>query len=144
MWDEQFPVFARQFRVVRYDTRGFGKSLTEDVSFSNRQDIADLLDHLGISARTFIGVSRGGSIAIDVTLEYPERVAALVPVASGLGGRQSGPRPEEEARMCAEMEKRWEANEFAGLADREVQMWVHGPGQRPQRVAPAIRERVRR
>ncbi len=36
MWDEQFPVFARQFRVVRDDTRGFGKSLPEDVSFSNR------------------------------------------------------------------------------------------------------------
>ncbi len=45
--------------------------------------------------------------------------------------------------MFAEMEKRWEAKEFARLADLEVQMWVHGPGQRPQRVAPAIRERVR-
>src|SRR2546421_8761630 len=46
MWDAQFQVFAEQFRVVRYDTRGFGKSLTEDVSFSNRQDVSDLLDHL--------------------------------------------------------------------------------------------------
>src|SRR2546428_12986379 len=55
MWDVQFPVFAEQFRVVRYDTRGFGKSLTEDVSFSNRQDVSDLLDHLGIERTYVIG-----------------------------------------------------------------------------------------
>src|SRR2546428_13333009 len=61
MWDAQFPVFAQQFRVVRYDTRGFGKSLTEDVSYSNRQDVSGLLDHLGIDRSYIIGGSRGGS-----------------------------------------------------------------------------------
>ena len=143
MWDALFPVFAQQFRVVRYDTRGFGKSLTEDVAFSNRQDVSDLLDHLGIERTYVIGVSRGGSIAIDFTLEHPERVAALIPVASGLGGFKSGSRPVQETQMFAEMDRLWEAKEFTRLADLEVRMWVSGPGQPPDRVALPVRERIR-
>jgi len=34
MWDEQFAVFTQRYRVIRYDTRGFGKSKTEDVEFN--------------------------------------------------------------------------------------------------------------
>src|SRR3989449_10870621 len=143
MWDAQFPVFAQQFRAVRYDTRGFGKSLTEDVSFSNRQDVSDLLDHLGIDRTYVIGVSRGGSIAIDFTLEHPERVVALIPVASGLGGFKSGSRPVQETRMFAEMDRLWEGKEFTLLADVEVRLWVRRPGQPPDAVALPVRERVR-
>lgn len=144
MWDAQVAVFARHFRVVRYDTRGIGRSITDDVPFSNRQDVLDLLDHLGIERTYVVGVSRGGSIAIDFTLEHPERVAALVPVASGLGGSQAGrTAPDHEKQMFAEMDRLYEAKEFAQLADLEVQMWVDGPGQPSSRVAPAIREGVR-
>lgn len=143
MWDEQFPVFAEHFRVIRYDTRAFGKSVTEDVAFSNRQDICDLLDHLGIERTYIIAVSRGGSIAIDFTLEHPDRVAALIPVASGLGGFKSGPRPDAETRMFAEMDRLYEAKDFTRLADLEVRMWVSGPGQSPDRVGLPLRERVR-
>lgn len=143
MWDEQFPVFARQFRVVRYDTRAFGRSVTEDVPFSNRQDLLDLLDHLGIDRAYIIGVSRAGSIAIDFTVEHPDRVAALVPVASGLSGAKGATRSDVEARLFAEMDRLYEAKDFAKLADLEVQMWVDGPGQPQDRVPHAIRERVR-
>lgn len=125
MWDEQFPVFAEHFRTVRYDTRAFGKSVTEDVSFSNRQDVLDLLDHLGIRRTYIMGVSRGGSIAIDFTLEHAERVATLIAVASGLGGFKSGPRPDAETRMFAEMDRLYEAKDFARLADLEVRMWAY-------------------
>src|SRR5947209_18286102 len=109
MWDEQFPVFAEHFRVIRYDTRAFGKSVTEDVAFSNRQDICDLLDHLGIERRYIIAVSRGGSIAIDFTLEHPDLVAALIPVAWGLGGFERGPRPDADTRVFVDMDRRYEA-----------------------------------
>lgn len=43
MWDAQFDLFSQNYRVIRYDTRGFGKSRTESTEFSNRQDIVDLL-----------------------------------------------------------------------------------------------------
>ncbi len=47
-WDEQVPRFAERYRVIRYDTRGFGRTTTGDVPFSNRGDLAALLDHLGV------------------------------------------------------------------------------------------------
>jgi len=82
MWDEQFTVFAQRYRVIRYDTRGFGKSKTEDVEFSNHQDLLDLLDHLNVRKAYLVGASRAGGIAINFTLEHPERVDGLALVGS--------------------------------------------------------------
>src|SRR5437763_1678419 len=67
MWDDQFAAFAGRFRVIRYDTRGYGLSRTEPTAFSNRQDVADLLRHVGVERTHIIGVSRGGQIAVDFT-----------------------------------------------------------------------------
>src|SRR4030067_1279446 len=76
MWNDQFDLFSRSYQVIRYDTRGFGKSRTETTGFSNRQDILDLLNHLGVDKAVVIGISRGGQIAIDFTIQHPERVSA--------------------------------------------------------------------
>lgn len=142
MWDEQVAEFGRFYRVIRYDTRGFGLTRTEPVSFSNRQDLADLLDHLGVAAACVLGLSRGGQIAVDFTLEFPERVAALIPVAAGLGGYQ-GELTEAELRQSAEMEALWEKKDFIPLADLEVRYWCDGPGQAEGRCDASVRERVR-
>ncbi|MEO7117529.1 MAG: alpha/beta hydrolase, partial [Candidatus Limnocylindrales bacterium] len=36
MWDEHLAAFTERYRVIRYDTRGFGKTRSDDVEFSNR------------------------------------------------------------------------------------------------------------
>ncbi|HEY3247222.1 MAG TPA: alpha/beta fold hydrolase [bacterium] len=144
MWDDQFPVFAERYRTIRYDTRGFGKSVTEDVPFANAQDVADLLDHLDIARAHIIGVSRGGQIAIAFTLDHPERVSALIPVAAGVGGYQDTDEPEDERELWPALEALWEAKKFDALADREVKVWVDGPRQPEDRVDSRIREKVRR
>jgi len=144
MWDAQVPAFARRFRVIRYDTRGYGKSRTEDTEFSNRQDLLDLLDHLQVPAAHVIGISRGGQIAIDFTLEHPERVTALVAVACGFSGwsfPEGQEVPEEEAAFAA-MEAAEEARDWERLADLETAMWADGPGQPEDRVDPETRRRV--
>ncbi len=144
MWDGPFAAFARSYRVIRYDTRGYGASLTEDVEFSNREDLAALLDHLGITRAHLLGVSRGGQIAMDFTLERPSKVSALIMVASGPGGFHSpDPVPEVETKVFDEMEAAWEAKEFERLADLELRFWVDGPGQPEGRVPAPIREHVR-
>ncbi|MGZ5300141.1 MAG: alpha/beta fold hydrolase, partial [Actinomycetota bacterium] len=87
-WDPLVPVLLdAAFRVVRYDVRGYGRSsrLTEE-PYSHVRDLAALLDFLDVPLTILVGCSMGGAIAIDFTLEHPDRVAALVPVASGLGG----------------------------------------------------------
>lgn len=78
MWDEQFSSFADHFKVIRYDARGFGKSETPKNPFYPYQDLKALLDYLNVEKAFFLGLSMGGAISIDFTLEYPERVRALI------------------------------------------------------------------
>lgn len=140
MWDEQVAALAGRYRVVRYDTRGYGRTETDDVAFSNRADIAALLDHLGEDAARIVGVSRAGSIALDFTLEHPDRVTALVFVAGGIRGYD--PPNEPPASVFEEPERLLETHDWEGLAEWETQYWVDGPGQPTDRVDPALRALV--
>src|SRR4051812_764819 len=46
MWDEQFGLFSKQYCVIRYDIRGFGKSEAPQKPYSDASDLKSLLDHL--------------------------------------------------------------------------------------------------
>jgi pimeloyl-ACP methyl ester carboxylesterase len=78
MWDDQFAVFAEHYRVICYDIRGFGKTGMPQVPYSDVQDLYELLNHLQIEKTNLLGLSLGGVIAIDFTLEHPEMVDALM------------------------------------------------------------------
>jgi pimeloyl-ACP methyl ester carboxylesterase len=144
MWDPQWEEFARRYRVIRYDTRGYGKTSTDadDTSFSNRQDIFDLLQHLGVDRTYVIGVSRGGQIALDFTLEHPEKVDALILVAAGLSGYEPS-FSEEQLALFDRFEKLWEAKDWETLSDLETAYWVDGADQPEGRADSALRRRVR-
>ena len=90
LWDDQFEVFAKRFKVVRYDVRGFGKSALPIVGkeYSHTEDLKTLLNQLGIDYAYIIGSSMGGRIALDFALEYPEVTKALILVDSSVGGFQ--------------------------------------------------------
>jgi pimeloyl-ACP methyl ester carboxylesterase len=141
MWDEQVPIFARHYRVIRYDTRGWGRTETEQVEFSNRADLAAVLDHLGEQSAFLLGLSRGGSIVLDFALDYPERTNALIVAAGGVGGFETEESPEEEA-IWQEAERHEQAHDWAWLADFETRFWVDGASQPAGRADPAIRARV--
>jgi 3-oxoadipate enol-lactonase len=145
MWDAQFELFAGQFRVIRYDQRGYGRSRTEQGRFSSRQDVIDLLEHLGVAAAAVVGISRGGALAVDFAVEQPERVTALVPVAAGLSGFEPPPGEEDAdlTRAFEAMDAAWEAGDMARLTELEVAMWADGPGQPEGRAPAAVREKVR-
>jgi pimeloyl-ACP methyl ester carboxylesterase len=143
MWDDCLPAFAAHRRVIRYDMRGFGETVvTEDVPHSYRRDLIDLLDHLGIDRAAVVGASMAGQIMTDAAIEFPDRFAALVPVASGLSGGDFATTPEEDA-ADAEAGRLEEARDWEALVEAELRMWVDGLGQAPNRVAPSIRDRVR-
>lgn len=86
IWDAQFRAFSDRFRVVRYDRRGYGSSSEATEAFSNVDDLRTLCDHLGIEDAGLVGMSSGGRLAIDFTLEYPERVTSLVLVGAVVRG----------------------------------------------------------
>lgn len=142
MWDPQWAAFAQRYRAIRYDARGYGKSKTEDVSFSNRQDAYDLLNHLGVDRAYVLGLSRGGQIAIDFTVEHPEKVAALIAVAAGLSGFE-GTLTDAEIGLIEQMEAAENAQDWERMTDLDVQVWVDGPGQPAGRADQRVREQVR-
>ncbi|MDQ2982007.1 MAG: alpha/beta fold hydrolase [Actinomycetota bacterium] len=143
MWDEQIPAFAERFQVIRYDTRGFGRTETDDVEFTNRGDAAAVLDHFGVGPAAVIGQSRGGVIALDLAVEQPDRVHALVSVAGGVGGYEPELARGVEPPPWDEMERLWEAKDWDTLAELETQVWVDGWGQPADRVDAALREKVK-
>jgi len=146
MWNDQFNLFRQSYRVIRYDMRGYGKSRTETTEFSNRQDILNLFTHLGVEQACVVGISRGGQIAIDFTLEHPECVSALVPVAAGVSGYDYQPGDSEQARhemeLFTHMDELWEKKAFDELADLEVHAWADGPSQPVGRASPQIRDYI--
>jgi 3-oxoadipate enol-lactonase len=138
MWDEQVAAWRDRWRVIRYDTRGFGRTTTDDLPYSNRDDLRRLLDHLGMQRTHLLGLLRGGQIALDFTIEQPERVTSLVWVAGGVGGHEG---PDDGIDWDA-VEKLYEEKRFDELVERETQLWVDGLGQPPDRVDPDVRRRM--
>ncbi len=148
-WDDQFDAFAEHYRVIRYDQRGFGDSglITNGKSYSDRADLYALMQFLGIESAYLMGVSGGGTLAIDFTLEHPEMVDALIPVTAGL----SGFRPSEDmmsrypevARLYTSLNEAFEKHEIAQAVEISLQVWTDGPGRLPGQAAPEVRERVR-
>jgi pimeloyl-ACP methyl ester carboxylesterase len=144
-WDAMVPLLvAAGYRVVRYDQRGFGETVTEAVPFSNRADAIAVLDALGIGRAALVGNSRGGVIAFDTAAEFPDRFVAVVGVAAGFGGYEATATPEEMAAMEANDELEYaEPPDVPAIADAMVRFWVDGLGQSPDRVPSAIREAIR-
>jgi pimeloyl-ACP methyl ester carboxylesterase len=90
MWDDQFEVLARSFRVIRYDARGFGKSAlpVAGETYSNADDLAALLDRLDARRAHVVGLSMGGRFALDYAVTYPDRLRSLVIIDGVVGGWQ--------------------------------------------------------
>lgn len=81
MWDPQMPALAGRYRVLRYDTRGHGKSEGTAGAYTLEQladDAAALMDHLGVARATWVGFSMGGMIGQVFALRHAARVQALV------------------------------------------------------------------
>jgi pimeloyl-ACP methyl ester carboxylesterase len=135
-WDDQMEPFSRGHRVVRYDLRGFGRSDRFDRPFSERRDLAQLMDHLGLESAALVGASIGGALAVDFAIEYPNRVNALVLVAPGLSGDDT-PDTDEMERIWKQAQAAKDAGDLEGCVDLELEIWT------PLRTDPEVDRRIR-
>lgn len=119
MWDAQFSALARNYRVVRYDHRGFGRSSRPTAPYSATQDLIALLDHLHITTANIVGNSMGGGIALDFALLHPDRVKKVVVVSSGANGY-----PYDEADFAS---MRAVFATGASSVDRAAAQWLKEP-----------------
>lgn len=120
MWDDQFLLLARSYRVIRYDARGLGRSGPADSPYSSSEDLYALIRALKLTRVTLIGASLGGAASLDLAVTHPELVDRLILIGPGLSGY--GWAPED-------LNQRWrvEARAALGRADTVgvALAWIH-------------------
>lgn len=120
MWDRQVEVLKPRFRVLRYDVRGHGQTDKPPGPYSLElfaQDLAALLDGLGIPAAHLVGLSMGGMIAQTFALNYPGRVKSLVLADT------SSRYPPESRRQFEERAAIAEAQGMGPLVEPALERW---------------------
>jgi 3-oxoadipate enol-lactonase len=81
MWDRQVAALCGSFKVLRYDSRGHGRSLVTPGPYSIEllaRDVVSLLDRLEMAQVHFCGLSLGGMVGIWLGAHEPARVDKLV------------------------------------------------------------------
>jgi pimeloyl-ACP methyl ester carboxylesterase len=122
--------------VLRYDVTGYGRSGVTDSLISPGNELAALLDTLGIEKAVIVGMSMGGAIAIDFVLEHPEKAQALITVSSQLNGyRLLEPTPTRLRRMLT-------LTKDSGLAVAK-EAWLHDPFLTPLRRTAPVKAKIR-
>ena len=90
------PHFAREYRVVRPDIRGHGRSEPAlDKPLTQQRlalDVVELLDHLGAADAHVMGAAAGGMIAMQAALRAPERFRSLALYATAPGIHPDRPK----------------------------------------------------
>lgn len=144
MWDEQMADFTARHRVVRYDLRGWGQTTNPPGSFSDHDDLRQLLDLLGIEQAAVVGCSIGGETAVEFAVTYPERVSKLVLVCSGLGGYQYPDLPDDDPiiKLMTAAGEATERGDLDTAAEMETHLWFDGLNRQPQQVDPDKRARA--
>lgn len=136
IWDDQVPVLADKYTVIRYDVRGYGRSATPTKPYSDDEDLFQLLTFLKVPKAHLIGLSMGGRIAIDFTLTHPAMVASLTAVAPGLSGFPFA--PEDTIEM---MKIVYSIQNDDGTPAGEV--WLKSAYNAPAMEIPAVAAKLR-
>ncbi len=94
MWDPQLPALSKHLRVVRYDSRGHGRSDVPPGPYTIERlgrDLLALLDHLEIERAYVCGLSLGGMVALWLAAHHPHRVdrAVFANTAAKIGTAES-------------------------------------------------------
>ncbi|HEV8430831.1 MAG TPA: alpha/beta fold hydrolase [Pyrinomonadaceae bacterium] len=115
LWNEQIAALSSSCRVIAPDLRGFGESDSSDgVATMSRmaEDIALLLDHLGVARVTLGSLSMGGYVTFAFYKQFASRVRALI-----LADTRAQADTEEAKQTRAQQAEKALAEGMAGIAD---------------------------
>jgi 3-oxoadipate enol-lactonase len=118
LWAPQIEPLARHFCVIRYDTRGHGRSAAQGDAFTLDRlgrDALAVLDAVGASRAHVCGISIGGMTAMWLAINAPERVKRIVAAntAARIGTTELWESRISEARSAG----------LGGLADGSMARW---------------------
>jgi len=131
MWDPQMEEMSQHFRILRYDTRGHGRSSVTPGDYTIEQlgrDVLALLDALSIERAHFCGLSVGGMIGMWLGVHAPKRLHRLVlcNTAARIGtqemwnARIATVRKEGMKPVAAAVIERWFTPEFRAMHPQQV------------------------
>ncbi|HLV37112.1 MAG TPA: alpha/beta fold hydrolase [Spirillospora sp.] len=139
MWDDQWHDFTQRYRVIRYDMRGFGKSDPVTGPRARRNDLYRLLKHLDIERAHLLGCSQGGEIILDLALEHPDMVDALIIVSAVPGGFElQGEPPPQLLEMIGAVQQ----GDLERASELQIRLWIDGPFRQPEQVDRRVRQRA--
>jgi 3-oxoadipate enol-lactonase len=135
MWAPQLASWSREHRVIAPDLPGFGQTPLDQDRVDLRAFVRGALDAAGMQRAALVGTSLGGQIALELALESPERVSALVLVGSGLDGHDWS---DEVQAFGDEEEAALERGDLDAAVDANLRMWLAGPRRSLDAIDPAI------
>ncbi|AUH33640.1 3-oxoadipate enol-lactonase [Paracoccus tegillarcae] len=130
LWDAMLPHLPKGLRVIRADKRGHGLSQTtgaisiEDLA----DDVAAMMDALGVARPVFVGLSIGGLIGQSLALRHGDKLGGLVlsNTAAKIGDssiwtdRIAAIREGGIATIAEPTMQRWFSPNFRALAECEA------------------------
>ena len=142
MWDPQWDSLVVDHDVVRPDLRGAGESSTlPEGPLSDVDDVARLLDTLGVARWHVIGASFGAGVATELALTRPDLVRSLLLCPPG-GSLLALRTPDLQAFADAE-NAALERGDLAAAVEANLGTWVVGSGRREADVDAGLLDAVR-
>ena len=86
-WDAMIPTLSQTHQVIAVELQGHGRTSDRDTPITYEgmaDDIAALLDTLGVEKAALFGYSMGGGVAIRVAMQHPEKVSRLVVASASI------------------------------------------------------------
>lgn len=136
MWDAQAEDLGSDHFVLRFDSRGYGRTTSDESAYREHDDTIALLDDLGIRSATLVGASRGGMIAVNTALEHPDRVAGVVTIGSGIEGFPATAFTPEELVCFEQVAALKAADDTAAAKEVERRLWAFGLNRRAEELDP--------
>jgi pimeloyl-ACP methyl ester carboxylesterase len=146
-WDPVVGSLAQSFRVLVYDRRGHSASerpAGQGSVFEDADDLAALIDELGLAPAHVAGNSFGAAIVLRAATRRPEVFRSLIahepPVFALLAGTELEPALEEARRRAAAVVKLLERGDHQGAARLFVDTLAFGPDAWETQLTPEMRE----
>ncbi|MGP8000532.1 MAG: alpha/beta fold hydrolase [Streptosporangiaceae bacterium] len=119
-WARVTEQLAGRYRIICYDTRGFGASPPPHTPYTQLGDLLTVLDHFGLPRAALVGHSGGGGTALGLALAQPDRVSSLALLAPGV---PDYPWPADDP-YNAEFMALATKDDRAGLAELGLRTWA--------------------
>lgn len=142
-WDPQFYEFAKNYRAIRYDVRGYGRSSmpAEFSSASHATDLIKMMDALKIKRAHLVGLSMGGYIATDMLALYHDRLLSVTLASGDVWNGSPGPSSPWTLELIRRRRKEIEDYKTNGAFNNKLE-WFNALTTRNGKIIEQLRQPV--